>query len=328
MATAVNTGARLDRLPITSFHYRIFWLVGAGMFFDGYDLYVGGDVLGSPSRAASRRCRRTPQFISLTFVGMTIGAFVTGFHRRQIRPALHLSDQSGDLRPRFARRRLRAGHDVAERCRFVMGLGLGAEIVVGYSTLTEFVPPKSRGRWLVVHGVHRGDRVPGDRPARLSHHPELRLAADVRDRRHWRADRVVSAQEPAGIAALARSAGPQRGSRGHHAGDRKGSRRRKPLPPPMPAAPARQLRGLTSLSTPPLLPRMIVGSWVLIIVNTLIFGFVLCLPQFFVPAGADHHPLVRLYGGARRLASLGGYAVGASCADKSDAAPASSARRS
>jgi putative MFS transporter len=25
--------------------------------------------------------------------------------------------------------------------RFVMGLGLGAEIVVGYSTLTEFVPP-------------------------------------------------------------------------------------------------------------------------------------------------------------------------------------------
>ena len=32
--------------------------------------------------------------------------------------------------------------------RFVMGLGLGAEIVVGYSTLTEFVPPGSRGRWL------------------------------------------------------------------------------------------------------------------------------------------------------------------------------------
>ena len=33
-------------------------------------------------------------------------------------------------------------------CRFVQGLGLGAEIVVGYSTMTEFVPPKSRGRWL------------------------------------------------------------------------------------------------------------------------------------------------------------------------------------
>ena len=34
-STSVNAGARLDRLPISSFHYRIFWLVGAGMFFDG-----------------------------------------------------------------------------------------------------------------------------------------------------------------------------------------------------------------------------------------------------------------------------------------------------
>ena len=33
-------------------------------------------------------------------------------------------------------------------CRFVQGLGLGAEIVVGYSTMTEFVPPSTRGRWL------------------------------------------------------------------------------------------------------------------------------------------------------------------------------------
>ena len=44
MASAVNAGARLDRLPISSFHYRIFWLVGAGMFFDGYDLYVGASL--------------------------------------------------------------------------------------------------------------------------------------------------------------------------------------------------------------------------------------------------------------------------------------------
>ncbi len=37
--------------------------------------------------------------------------------------------------------------------RFVMGLGLGAEVVVGYATLTEFVPAAHRGRmngWLAV----------------------------------------------------------------------------------------------------------------------------------------------------------------------------------
>jgi len=32
--------------------------------------------------------------------------------------------------------------------RFVMGIGLGAEIVVGYATLAEFIPPSHRGRWV------------------------------------------------------------------------------------------------------------------------------------------------------------------------------------
>ena len=31
--------------------------------------------------------------------------------------------------------------------RFVMGVGLGAEIVVGYVTIAELVPPPSRGTW-------------------------------------------------------------------------------------------------------------------------------------------------------------------------------------
>jgi phosphate/sulfate permease len=57
MAHAVNAGARLDRLPVSSFHYRIFGLVGAGMFFDGYDLYVAG--WPPPSRPSSPPFRKT-----------------------------------------------------------------------------------------------------------------------------------------------------------------------------------------------------------------------------------------------------------------------------
>jgi len=34
--------------------------------------------------------------------------------------------------------------------RFIMGVGLGAENVVGYSTMTEFVPPGARGNWLAA----------------------------------------------------------------------------------------------------------------------------------------------------------------------------------
>ena len=37
--------------------------------------------------------------------------------------------------------------------RFIIGIGLGAEIVVGYATLTEFVPASSRGRWIGLLAV-------------------------------------------------------------------------------------------------------------------------------------------------------------------------------
>ncbi|HWL21543.1 MAG TPA: MFS transporter, partial [Bradyrhizobium sp.] len=69
MADAVNAGARLDRLPISPFHYRIFGLVGAGMFFDGYDLYVAGGVLASAIQTKFSTLPENLQFISLTFVG-------------------------------------------------------------------------------------------------------------------------------------------------------------------------------------------------------------------------------------------------------------------
>ena len=148
MALAVHAGARLDRLPVSSFHYRIFWLVGAGMFFDGYDLYIAGGVLASVLQTKFSTIPQNLQFISLTFVGMTLGALITGFvgdkfGRRFTYQINLLIFGLASLAAAFTQ-------DMTQliACRFVQGLGLGAEIVVGYSTLTEFVPPKTRGRWL------------------------------------------------------------------------------------------------------------------------------------------------------------------------------------
>src|SRR5512135_649093 len=148
MASAVNAGARLDRLPVGSFHYRIFWLIGAGMFFDGYDLYVAGGVLAATIHSKFSTLAQNLQFISLTFVGMTLGALITGFvgdkYGRRFTYQINLLIFGlASLAAAFAQ-------DMTQLivCRFIQGLGLGAEIVVGYSTLTEFVPPKTRGRWL------------------------------------------------------------------------------------------------------------------------------------------------------------------------------------
>jgi putative MFS transporter len=148
MAGSVNAGGRLDRLPLSSFHRRIFWLIGAGMFFDGYDLYVGTTVLGAALQSGFSTLPQNAQFISLTFLGMTIGAFITGFlgdwYGRRFTYQFNLMIFGlSSLAAAFA-----PDMTTLNLLRFVMGLGLGAEIVVGYSTLTEFVPPRTRGRWL------------------------------------------------------------------------------------------------------------------------------------------------------------------------------------
>jgi putative MFS transporter len=150
MASTVNAASRLDRLPISSFHHRVFWLIAAGMFFDGYDLYVGANVLGATVQSGFSTLAQNAQFVSLTFFGMTIGSLIAGFlgdhfGRRftyQFNLAIFgLASLAAAVAPDMG---------WLNAIRFFMGLGLGAEIVVGYSTLTEFVPPQSRGRSLAL----------------------------------------------------------------------------------------------------------------------------------------------------------------------------------
>ena len=86
-------------------------------------------------------------FISITFAGMVVGAWFAGVfgdrYGRRFSYQLNLlifglASLAAAAAPSI---------DWLITARFVMGLGLGAEIVVGYVTLSEFVPPLQRGRW-------------------------------------------------------------------------------------------------------------------------------------------------------------------------------------
>jgi putative MFS transporter len=284
MAHAVNAGARLDRLPVSSFHYRIFWLVGAGMFFDGYDLYIAAGVLASLIQTKFSTVPQNLQFISLTFVGMTLGALITGFvgdkmGRRFTYQVNLLIFGLASLAAAFAQ-------DMTQliACRFVQGLGLGAEIVVGYSTLTEFVPPKTRGRWLsmmaflVVAGFPATALlgwliIPafGWRPmfviAGVGSLVVWYLRKNLPESPRWLESQGRAEEAEALMQAIETESA-------HGA----------TLPPVVVPAPVAQVTAMDLLK-PPLLQRLLVGCWVLITINTLIFGFVLFLPQFFLRQG-------------------------------------------
>jgi putative MFS transporter len=69
---------RLDRLPISPFHRRILFLIGAGMFLDYFDAMLQGSVLGALTASHWSTLNLNAQFISATFLGMLIGSFLSG----------------------------------------------------------------------------------------------------------------------------------------------------------------------------------------------------------------------------------------------------------
>ncbi len=314
MATTVNAGARLDRLPISSFHYRIFWLIGAGMFFDGYDLYVGASVLGAAVQSKFATLPQVPQFISWTFVGMTIGSLVAGFlgdgFGRRFTYQFNLII--------FGLASLAAAAAPSMEwlivCRFFMGLGLGAEIVVGYSTMTEFVPPASRGRWMsfmafiVVAGFPATSLVSTLVIPSFGWRPMF-VVAGVGALIVW----YLRKKLPESPRWLERQGRPEAAEALMREIEREASGGR-PLPPPAVPLPVPPWT-FASLFSPALLPRLVVGCVVLVTANTLIFGFVNWLPTFFGQQGIGiakslSYTLV-LAGG-----SLVGCAVGAVTADR------------
>ncbi len=144
----IHAGPRLDRLPLGAFHRRMLVLIGAGMFFDAFDIYLQGSLLGALVHDGWSTPAINASFLSKTFLGMLIGACAAGligdrFGRRvsyQINLAIFgLASLAAVFAPNMT---------VLVWLRLVMGIGLGAEIVVGYATLAEFIPPSQRGRWV------------------------------------------------------------------------------------------------------------------------------------------------------------------------------------
>jgi MFS transporter, putative metabolite:H+ symporter len=283
---AVNAGARLDRLPMSAFHRRIMWLIGIGMFFDGFDIYVASTVLGATLHGNFSTLPQNALFVSMTFLGMTIGSFGTGFlgdrfGRRFTYQANLMIFGLASLAAAFA-----PSMAVLIACRFVMGVGLGAENVVGYSTLTEFVPPQARGRQQGIMAVFVVTGLPVSALAGFALVPLLGwrvmfILGGLGSIAVWYARKKLP-ESPRWLAATGRD---QEAETLLQTIEAEVTAEKGPLPPPS-SAPTRTFsRNFGSMFSPELLPRLLVGCLLLIVINTLIYGFITWLPTFFVKQG-------------------------------------------
>ena len=142
--------SRLDALPFTREHRKL--LVGSGMGWalDAMDVGLISFVLAQLAVTWSLTGTELSWIASSGFIGMAIGASLGGlladrFGRRQVFAVTLLIFGIATGASALA-----WSVGVLIALRFVVGLGLGAELPVASTLVSEFAPPRIRGRIIVL----------------------------------------------------------------------------------------------------------------------------------------------------------------------------------
>lgn len=142
--------ARLDRIPLNSFHWKLLIVSGFGWMFDAMDVIVISFVLTPIRTEFGLDATQTGLVASAGFVGMFFGAAISGrladrYGRRTVFQVTLVVFSLGSLlsaaAPSFA---------LLLAARIVTGLGLGGELPVVSTLVSEYAPRASRGRFIVL----------------------------------------------------------------------------------------------------------------------------------------------------------------------------------
>ncbi len=143
-----SVAARINRLPITSFHRRLVAACAVGLFFDIFDLYMAGYIGARLLKSGFFTPNELYLFFAAAFAGMFFGAIVIGYAGDALgRRAMFVLGLIGySVLMVLAAFAPSAGWLIA--ARFVAGLGLGAEYIVADTYLGEMLPRQSRARYI------------------------------------------------------------------------------------------------------------------------------------------------------------------------------------
>ncbi|HEY3110547.1 MAG TPA: MFS transporter, partial [Chloroflexota bacterium] len=141
--------ARLDRVAIGPFHRRLLLVSGLGWMFDAMDILMLGAVVAAITRLWSLDPGTAALINSVNLLGMFFGASLAGTlaDRYGRRPVFQITLLVYSLFSALSA--LASGALSLMAVRFLAGLGLGGELPVASTLVSEFAPTARRG-WLVV----------------------------------------------------------------------------------------------------------------------------------------------------------------------------------
>lgn len=156
MSTHVAAGLRLDNLPIGKFHRHLMVLVGLGMFFDSFDNTLSSAVLASLLPTGFSTLELNSLFLSFTYAGLAIGAAFAGWLSDRLGRGFAFQFNLAIFGVLAVAAAFAPNMEVLIGLRFLMAIGMGAEYVICYGMITEFIPRSHRGRYLGVLGIFAG----------------------------------------------------------------------------------------------------------------------------------------------------------------------------
>ena len=142
--------ARLDRVPLNPFHWRLLVISGLGWMFDAMDVLMLGFLLGPIASEFKLDPGQRGSIASATFVGMFLGAAVAGrladrYGRRGVFTVTLVIFSIGSALSALA-----PTYETLIAARIIAGLGLGGELPVAATLVSELSPRSQRGRMIVL----------------------------------------------------------------------------------------------------------------------------------------------------------------------------------
>jgi putative MFS transporter len=138
--------ARLDRVPLNSFHWKLLITSGLGWMFDAMDVLLIGFLVAPITREFSLAPAQVGLVASAGFVGMFLGAAISGrladrYGRRLIFQATLILFSIGAVLSALA-----PTFELLLAARVIAGLGLGGELPVVATLVSEF-SPRAQSFW-------------------------------------------------------------------------------------------------------------------------------------------------------------------------------------